>query len=456
MKNLNRHVLNTAVLALVSIAGQAGAQWTTVGSNIYYAGGNVGIGTANPVFPIDARGSGPRVISALNTATTGYTYGVTGVANSNAGAGVFGYAGAASGVGYGVYGLSGSDKGNGVVGYASANSGRITTGVWGRARSTAGIGVYGLAEAATGMTKGVYGAVYSSDGYAGYFTGGRNYFEGNVGIGTATPAYKLDVNGDVNIAGTLYGTSSSSYGVRVNVSGNSVYGVYATASAAGSTVGVYGESSAPGGAALLGVCTAATGSAAAVAGICESATGFAGHFVNNAAGAGIGVRGYGNGQGVLGVSTDTGVQGDGNLFDFYAAGPGTDYGAASSRRWKHNIVNISEPLDKLGRLRGVYFDWDQDHGGKHDVGFIAEEVGEVLPEIVVYEKNGIDAIAMDYSKVTPLLVEAVNALRAEKDEQIESIRSEKDAQIAALRAENQELRERLDRLEALLSEQSRR
>ncbi len=31
----------------------------------------------------------------------------------------------------------------------------------------------------------------------------------------------------------------------------------------------------------------------------------------------------------------------------------------------------------------------------------------MLPEIVVYEENGIDADGMDYSKLTPLLIEAV-------------------------------------------------
>ncbi len=81
---------------------------------------------------------------------------------------------------------------------------------------------------------------------------------------------------------------------------------------------------------------------------------------------------------------------------------------------------------------------------------IAEEVGKVLPEIVNYEENGIDAMGMDYSKMTPLLVEAVNALRAEKDAEIASLRAEKDAEIAAVRAKNSELEARLIRLEALI------
>ena len=79
-------------------------------------------------------------------------------------------------------------------------------------------------------------------------------------------------------------------------------------------------------------------------------------------------------------------------------------------------------------MRGVYYNWDEEHGGQHDVGMIAEEVGEVLPEIVVYEENGVDATGMDYSKLTPLLVEAVKALKAENDA----------------------LRQRLDALEATL------
>ncbi len=104
-----------------------------------------------------------------------------------------------------------------------------------------------------------------------------------------------------------------------------------------------------------------------------------------------------------------GAWADGKKYDFYAAGAGTDYGAASSIRWKKNIVEIDNPLEKLSKIRGVYFDWDQEHGGTHDIGCIAEEVGKVLPEIVTFEANGIDAEGMDYSKLTPLLIEAVKA-----------------------------------------------
>ena len=118
-------------------------------------------------------------------------------------------------------------------------------------------------------------------------------------------------------------------------------------------------------------------------------------------------------------------------YDFFAAGAGQDYGSSSSIRWKSNVRNIDQPLDKIARLRGVYYDWDKEHGGHHDLGMIAEEVGQVLPEIVTYEENGIDASGLDYSKLTPLLVEAVNALRAEKDAQIDAL-NERMAAIESL------------------------
>jgi len=61
----------------------------------------------------------------------------------------------------------------------------------------------------------------------------------------------------------------------------------------------------------------------------------------------------------------------------------------------------------------------------------------VLPEIVVYEANGVDALAMDYSKLTPLLVEAVKALAEENRalrEQIADEKRERTRELAALGA----------------------
>lgn len=83
----------------------------------------------------------------------------------------------------------------------------------------------------------------------------------------------------------------------------------------------------------------------------------------------------------------------------------------SSRRWKKNIRTIDNALGKIERLRGVTFDWKAD--GKRDIGLIAEEVGEVIPEVVAYEENGVDAKSVDYARLVSVLIEAVKEQQAE-------------------------------------------
>ncbi len=156
------------------------------------------------------------------------------------------------------------------------------------------------------------------------------------------------------------------------------------------------------------------------------------------------------------TGSGVGVYAKGQKYDFYAAGPGIDYGSESSIRWKRNVKAIENPLDKILQLRGVSFDWDAAHGGKHDIGMIAEEVGKVLPEIVKYEDDGY-ATAMDYSKVTPLVLEAVKALKAEVDMLRQEI-AEKNTQIAEQHQQIVELTIRVDRMTSevsVLSVQSR-
>jgi hypothetical protein len=146
----------------------------------------------------------------------------------------------------------------------------------------------------------------------------------------------------------------------------------------------------------------------------------------------------------------TGVHGFGGHYNFYAANPGAiDYGSASSIRWKSNIRSIDDPLAKVIRLRGIYFNWDTEHGGHHDVGMIAEEVGQVLPEIVAYEENGIDATGMDYSKLTPLLVESVKELKTDLDK-LKVKNAQKDNHIAVQQKQIEELQKEVVLLKQLV------
>jgi Chaperone of endosialidase len=103
----------------------------------------------------------------------------------------------------------------------------------------------------------------------------------------------------------------------------------------------------------------------------------------------------------------------------------------SSERWKTNVQPIEGALAKVQDLRGVSYDWKD--SGKHDIGLIAEEVGGVVPEVVVYEANSKDSPAVDYAGLVPLLIEAI------KEQQ--KVLEEKDTALADLEARVQALEE---------------
>jgi hypothetical protein len=83
------------------------------------------------------------------------------------------------------------------------------------------------------------------------------------------------------------------------------------------------------------------------------------------------------------------------------------YNSTSSKRFKSNITPISNALEVLKKLEGVRFDWKET--GKSDIGFIAEEVDKVLPEVVLKDDNN-EPLAIDYGKITSILIEAVKDL----------------------------------------------
>ena len=91
--------------------------------------------------------------------------------------------------------------------------------------------------------------------------------------------------------------------------------------------------------------------------------------------------------------------------------------ASSDERLKNNLSPISNSLEKVGQLKGYEFDWNdkqQVHTG-HDVGVIAQEVEKVVPEIVeTREHDGYKAVK--YEKLVPLLINAINDLKAEIEE----------------------------------------
>jgi len=86
---------------------------------------------------------------------------------------------------------------------------------------------------------------------------------------------------------------------------------------------------------------------------------------------------------------------------------------SSDQQFKDNIVTLDGALDKVKAIRGVRFDWNdkQDVYEGHDIGVIAQEVEAVLPELVHYREHN-DSKAVDYVKLTAVLIEAVKELSA--------------------------------------------
>jgi hypothetical protein len=112
----------------------------------------------------------------------------------------------------------------------------------------------------------------------------------------------------------------------------------------------------------------------------------------------------------------------------YSTGNITAY---SDRRAKKEIVTIDGALGKTLALRGVYYKVieevvkDEAHHDKRQMGVIAQEVLEVVPEVVTYDKEN-DKYGVSYANMVGLLIEAIKEQQTVIDTQ--------DARIAKLEA----------------------
>ena len=92
---------------------------------------------------------------------------------------------------------------------------------------------------------------------------------------------------------------------------------------------------------------------------------------------------------------------------------------SSDIRLKENIETIDSGIEKVMKMRGVYFDWIDEHkaekGEGRQVGVIAQEMRVVLPEAVIHAED-IDEYTVDYAKITGVLIEAIKDLKNEINE----------------------------------------
>ncbi len=221
------------------------------------SGREIGIGTSNPVTPLEVTGN--NSIAIVDVTQTG-----------SSGSAIAGDVTAAGGNGYGVTGTTGSPAGTGVVGVNTATTGNAV-GTAGSSSSSTGIGVLGVGASAAGVNYGVSGTTNSSIG---------------VGVGGSA-------NNPTGANFGVFGESSSTAGT----------GVSGDASAtSGFAVGVAGSSNSTSGVGVVGSANAQTGSAFGVKGVTDSSTGVGVYGIANSnTGANLGVEGIASSPSAAGV-----------------------------------------------------------------------------------------------------------------------------------------------------------
>ena len=80
----------------------------------------------------------------------------------------------------------------------------------------------------------------------------------------------------------------------------------------------------------------------------------------------------------------------------------------SDSRTKNNIVTIDSALDKVMKMRGVFFERNVEPGERR-IGVIAQEIEEVLPEVVHTDESGMKSVS--YGSIIGLLIEAIKELK---------------------------------------------
>ena len=88
-------------------------------------------------------------------------------------------------------------------------------------------------------------------------------------------------------------------------------------------------------------------------------------------------------------------------------GTGTTYNTTSDARLKDNIETITDGTAKLMEMNPVTHTWKADPEAPAVHGFIAQEMQEIVPEAVSGDPDGEEMMSMDYGRITPVLVAAL-------------------------------------------------
>ena len=447
--------------------------WSPVGSSVYRSSGNVGIGEANPGFPLNFASSLGDKISLFANSGNHYGFGIQGgllqIHSDYAASDIaFGYGNSAS------FTETMRVKGNGNVGIGISDPAhKLSVNGDGRVSGTLSVDRIGVGAVSSGfygdianiaLRTPVNGATY----FQNYDGAATNMFispGGNVGIGTTNPSAKLA------IGGTLDGTAKSPW---FNVHGGSLghqggsellLGSFGCSSPNFSSLSIsayraYTNADWPSAQILLGLNVDNTTRAGSWLSI--GTTGVSVVTTDQSQGP------FSVGGGLVSVGSRGGSAGycrvryDGDNGRFFFEGYNTflsngswrgfsidgnsDLDWQSDRRLKKDIVDAEPMLGRLMQLPFRRFQWKASTNPNEapEFGVIAQEVEPLFPDIVGKGSDGI--LTVGYTTFATIACKAIQELKVEKDDQLADVQQQldgKDQRIADLEA-------RLSALEKLI------
>jgi hypothetical protein len=242
---------------------------------------------------------------------------------------------------------------------------------------------------------------------------------GNVGIGTSSPGARLDVNGTIwarasagAIGLDVIGRSADNAG-QIRFLNNAASTTLATLASYGNDVALLNNTASfslilgtnatermridSSGNVLVGTSVTEGPSRMSVV---STASTTACISYRNTAGAGSTYAYFLNGGNTAQIGS---ITNSGNT--------GTAYNTSSDARLKHDIVEAPEASDLIDAIKVRSFKWNVDNSEQR-YGFVAQELVEVAPEAVHQPEDKDQMMAVDYSKLVPMLVKEIQSLRA--------------------------------------------
>lgn len=429
--NVGSSRLGSGVLPKLRLSGQGGLEFAVDANSVRMVidpSGNVGIGTASPVQKLHVHSSSTDTRFQMTNSVTGSTAsdGLMFEMDPSGDAYLWQYENRPMYLGTnGALQLSITGPGNVGIGTSNpaqkfdvATNAGLSGNIGIRSDRWPGVVFTADQDASSGGAYTFLATVSENSGYlefrpgvGGTSSGLILAQSGNVGIGTTTPGTTLDVGGVGNVS-TLRVNRFQFYDDNVNAgfSNNNAgaFLLYNNVGAADTSVAYRFH--------------VTTGGLQAVD-------------ITNNGYVGIGTTNPGYRVELPNVATVAG-RGRANQWATYSDG-----------RFKKNVTSIEDALEKVIALRGVTYTSTTESNGIQQVGFIAQEVERVVPEVVSISKTRVtkadgtvedvsDYRSMAYDRLVPVLAEAIKELKAAND----NLRAEHTTQIEELRAEIEALK----------------